>query len=316
MEVIVKNIIKEADDIISLELVNENNQDLVPFTAGSHIDVHLSNGLIRQYSLCNSPSEVHRYVVGILNDPNSRGGSKFIHETLKVGDTLQISEPRNLFPLVENAKKSIFIAGGIGITPILSMAKKLSQDHQDFDFHYCSRSLNKAAFLEEMKNSTFSKNTNFYFDDGAPETKFNIENILGNPDSDTHLYVCGPSGFLHFVLETAEKFGWSDKNVHREYFSAAPQSDAVDNAFDIEIKSSGEILHVPANKKVIDVLMEHDIDIPISCEQGVCGTCVTGVLSGIPDHRDMFLTNEERDQNDQFTPCCSRSNSRLLVLDL
>lgn len=316
MEVIVKNLVKEADDIISLELVRENNEKLAPFTAGSHIDVHLPNGLIRQYSLCNSPDETHRYVVGVLNDPNSRGGSKYIHETFKVGDKLQISEPRNLFPLVENAKNSILIAGGIGVTPILCMAKRLSLDNQKFEFHYCSRSHGKAAFLNEMKNSLFFQNVKFYFDDGAPETKFNIENVLGAPDSDTHLYVCGPSGFLHFVLNTAERLGWNDKNVHREYFSAEPQADTVDNAFDIEIKSSGKILHIPANKKVIDVLMEHDIDVPVSCEQGVCGTCVTRVLCGIPDHRDMFLTNEERDQNDQFTPCCSRSKSKLLVLDL
>lgn len=316
MEVIVKKIVKEAEDIISLELVLEDNGKLVPFTAGSHIDLYLTNGFIRQYSICNSPNEVHRYVVGILNDPNSRGGSKNIHETIKVGDTLQISEPRNLFPLVENAKKSILIAGGIGITPILCMAKELSLNDQKFDFHYCSRTLSKAAFLEEIKNSIFSNNVNFHFDDEEFDSKLNLEKVLATPDANTHLYVCGPSGFLHYVLDTAERLGWNDKNVHREYFSAEPQIDLVDNAFDIEIKSSGEILHVPSNKKVIDVLTEHQIDIPVSCEQGVCGTCVTGVLSGTPDHRDMFLTNEERDQNDQFTPCCSRSKSKLLVLDL
>lgn len=305
----------EAHGICSYELARLDESPLPAFSAGSHIDVHLPDGLIRQYSLCNHPDERHRYLIGVLKDPASRGGSQHLHEQINTGDRLQISEPRNLFPLVHEARRSLLFAGGIGITPILCMAERLAHSNADFELHYCARSSDRAAFVERIRQSAFADRVFVHFDE-QPETLMNGAQVLANPQPDVHLYVCGPAGFMQHVLDSARTQGWAEDRLHREYFAAAAIDSSHDGSFSVKVASSGQIIEIPADKTVVAVLESHGIDIPMSCEQGVCGTCLTNVLEGIPDHRDLFLTEEEQACNNQFTPCCSRSKSPLLVLDI
>jgi vanillate O-demethylase ferredoxin subunit len=305
----------EALDICSYELTRVDGQPLPAFTAGAHIDVHLPGGVIRQYSLCNHPEERHRYLIGVLKDPASRGGSSSLHEQIRPGARLFISEPRNLFPLAPQARRHLLFAGGIGITPILAMAEHLAQTGAAFELHYCARSLERAAFVERLRQAPYADRVYLHFDE-VPETTMDTPRVLAAPSEDVHLYVCGPGGFMQHVLDTARAQGWQDACLHREYFAAAPTDTRADGSFAVKLASSGQVFEVPKDRSVVQVLESHGIEIPISCEQGVCGTCLTRVLEGIPEHRDMFLTEAEQACNDQFTPCCSRSKTPVLVLDL
>ncbi|WP_151448647.1 PDR/VanB family oxidoreductase [Lacisediminimonas profundi] len=306
---------REAEDIFSYELVSADGSPLPAFTAGAHIDVQVRPGLIRQYSLCNDPGERHRYVIGVLRDPASRGGSVAIHAGIGEGDIIEVSEPRNLFPLM-SARKTLLFAGGIGVTPLLSMTEQLSKTGSDFSLHYCTRSIERTAFRDRIAASRFADQVHFHLDDGAAAQRLDLQALLGHPDADTNLYVCGPAGFIEYVTGTARTLGWPARCLHVEYFTAAPQDASGDDGFEVRIASSGEVIAVAPGQSVVAALGEHGIEIPLSCEQGFCGTCLTGVLEGTPDHRDIFLTDEERSRNDQFTPCCSRSRTRMLVLDL
>ncbi|NWL22180.1 PDR/VanB family oxidoreductase [Pseudomonas umsongensis] len=308
----IKSISREARDVVSLEFVATDGSELPQFDAGSHIDVHLPNGLIRQYSLCNAPHERDRYLVGVLLDPNSRGGSKAVHELLE-GSEINIGEPRNLFPLVESKGRSLLFAGGIGITPILCMAESLQKAGANFELHYCSRSREQAAFVGRIQDSPFASNANFHWDD---EKSADIPGLLSSPKAEDHLYVCGPSGFMDFVLKTAESQGWAKDQLHREYFSVEPKSDAENGSFEVQIASTGQVVTVGSETSVADALIAVGIDIPLSCEQGICGTCVTRILDGVPEHRDMYLTEDEQQANNVFTPCCSRAKTVRLVLDI
>lgn len=310
---VVKKVV-EADGIVSLELRAVGDETLPAFSAGSHIDMHLPNGLVRQYSLCNAPGDSGRYIVAVLRAPNSRGGSAAVHETVAVGDILGISGPKNHFALLP-APRSILIGGGIGVTPLLSMADALYASGADFELHYCARSESRMAFREKLQNSPFSERVKFYFDDRGDLIEKN--ELLGAPTVEVHLYVCGPAGFIEFLTTTAKRLGWADRNIHFEFFAAPSTSNEGDSApFQIEIASTGARLDVATGRSAADVLHEHGFEIPLSCEQGVCGTCMTRVIAGTPDHRDMFLTDEERISNETFMPCCSRSLSPILVLDL
>jgi vanillate O-demethylase ferredoxin subunit len=306
---------REAQDIVSFELAREDGSALPAFSAGSHVDVQVPGGLTRQYSLCNDAAEKHRYRIAVLRDPVSRGGSIAMHDAVHEGDTLHISEPRNHFPL-QHASRSLLFAGGIGVTPLLCMAQRLAAIDADFTLHYCTRSEERTAFRDEITASKFAPRVTFHFDTGLPEQKLNLDEALGPPDAGTHLYVCGPTGFIDYVVNSAKARGWSADHIHLEYFGAAPQDTAGDTAFDVRIASSGNTYTVPAGQTIVQALAEHGIEILTSCEQGVCGTCITRVLEGEPDHRDLYFTDEEKAKNDQFTPCCSRSRSRTLILDL
>lgn len=314
VEVTSKN--READDIFSFELARPDRCDLPAFDPGAHIDLHLPNGMIRQYSLYNHPAEIDCYRIGVLKDPASRGGSVLLCEQVQAGDRLQISEPRNLFPLAEHAAHSLLIAGGIGITPIFCMAQTLASTGQSFEMHYCAHTKSNMAFVESIEHSTFAQRVQFHITNGDPQKRIDADRVLANPRPDTHLYVCGPAGFLDYILDRASAHGWPPRQVHREYFSASQASHADDGSFEVEIKSTGEVITIPADRSVLHVLEDAGIDIPVSCEEGVCGTCLTRVLEGIPDHRDLFMSDEEHALNNQFAPCCSRAKSGRLVLDL
>ncbi len=305
----------EALDICSFELVRADGALLPPFTAGAHIDVHLPDGLIRQYSLCNAPNERHRYLIGVLNDPASRGGSRSLHQQIQTGAQLRISEPRNLFPLAENSRRTLLFAGGIGITPILCMAEQLALEAADFELHYCVRSAERGAFIERLKHSAFAERITLHFDE-QPNTALEAAKVLANPQPDAHLYVCRARRF-HAIHPRQRAGRWLVRghSAPRVLLRRAGRHQQR-RQFSIEIASTGQVIAIPANKTVAQVLESHGIDIPLSCEQGVCGTCLTRVLKGIPDHRDLFLTEDEQALNDQFTPCCSRSKTPVLVLDI
>jgi vanillate O-demethylase ferredoxin subunit len=302
-----------ATDIVLLELVENQGGQLPPFAAGAHIDVHLPNNIIRQYSLCNRPDDGRSYCIAVLRDPASRGGSTAVHE-LAEGQFVEISEPKNNFPLHWEAAHSILFAGGIGITPILSMAERLSHAGASFEMHYCTRSTERTAFRERLKMADIRDCVRFYHDEAGD--KANFAAILESPRPNVHVYVCGPMGFINAVLDVAKQSGWSDGQLHREYFNATPSGEAHSTAFQITIASSGKVVSVSSEQSVVEALRDHGIEVPVSCEQGVCGTCQTRVLAGEPDHRDLYLTDQEKALNDQMMPCCSRSRSPMLVLDL
>lgn len=316
LKVVVAAKATEAEDICTFELTSADGNALPSFSAGSHVDVQVPGGLTRQYSLCNDPAESHRYLIGVLRDPASRGGSVAMHTKVMPGDTLQISAPKNHFALAHEARRHLLLAGGIGVTPILCMAERLAQTGADFEMHYAARSRARMAFQGRIQASSFAHRVALHFDDGAPEQKLDIAALLATPQAGTHLYVCGPKGFMDAVLGTARARGWPEAQIHFEFFGAEAQPVDGDGAFEVQLASSGRVLNVPAEKTVLLALADAGVVLPSSCEQGVCGTCLTRVIEGVPDHRDQYLTPEEQSANDQFLPCCSRAKTPRLVLDL
>lgn len=304
----------EAEDIRCLKLVSLDGSLLPAFSAGSHIDVYLSEKIIRQYSLCNAPSERTQYVIAVLRDPQGRGGSAAVHE-LKVGDEILISAPRNLFELRPEGN-SLLVAGGIGITPILSMAQSLAAEGRPFSMHYATRTRKRTAFLEKIRTSAFAPSVSHYWSQEQDGQKLELDHLLRSPKPDDHLYVCGPRHFMDAVIKTATASGWPEGNIHYEFFAGEVMRLDSDEAFSVQIASSGQSISVGPEQTVVEALAAVGIEIQTSCEQGICGTCLTGILRGEPEHRDMFLTAEEQACNDKFLPCCSRSKSRILVLDL
>lgn len=306
---------QEAEGVVSFELARADGGALPAFSAGSHIDVQVPGGLTRQYSLCNPTGMNSTYRIAVLRDAKSRGGSIAMHDAVKEGDVITISEPRNHFPLV-HAVKTILFAGGIGITPLLCMAHRLAHVGAEFELHYCTRGRDRTAFIDEIAASDFASRVQFHFDDGAEDQKLQLGPLLAQVDAQTHLYVCGPAGFIQFVTEWAKGSGWPQGQVHVEFFAAPEQDKAGDRPFDVKIASTGQVIPIAADQTVVKALAAAGVEVLTSCEQGVCGTCITRVLEGECDHRDMYFTDEEKAKHDQFTPCCSRAKSPLLVLDL
>ena len=304
----------EAVGICRFELIPVEGELPKP-TPGAHIDVHLPNGLVRQYSICNGPGESDRYIIGVLQDPSSRGGSTAFHAVAE-GALLTISAPKNHFPLEASANHSVLVAGGIGITPILSMAEWLSASEGSFELHYCVRSRDRAAFVERLSTRPYADKVHIHCDDEDVVQRFDASRVLATPQLGVHLYVCGPTGFMNWVLDTAKTNAWPAANVHREFFGAAAPDHSADGSFDIKIASTGKLVRVEAGETAVRALAAAGIQIETSCEQGVCGTCLTRVLDGVPDHKDMYLTDGEKADNNSFLPCCSRAKSPCLVLDL
>jgi vanillate O-demethylase ferredoxin subunit len=306
----------EAEDICTFELESTDGSPLPSFSAGSHVDVQLPSGLTRQYSLCNDPAESHRYLIGVLRDAASRGGSAAMHAQVHEGSLLQISPPKNHFALAHQAPHHLLLAGGIGVTPILCMAERLAATGAGFEMHYATRSRARTAFFERIARAPFSDRVHFHFDDGAPAQKLDIAALLAAQPTGTHLYVCGPQGLMDAVLGAARAGGWDEPRLHYEFFGADVTARAGDGAFEVQLASSGRLIAVPGEQSVLAALADAGVIVPSSCEQGVCGTCLTRVIDGVPDHRDQYLLPEEQAANDQFLPCCSRAKSARLVLDL
>lgn len=305
-----------AIDVLSFVLVAADGGSLPPCSAGAHIDITLPNGMVRQYSLCKADSARGAYELAILRDPDGRGGSECAHRDIHVGDTLTISHPRNLFPLVP-ATKSVLFAGGIGITPILAMAEALHAHGQAFEMHYCSRAPERAAYRDALGQAPYARQVRFYYDSEPDKGRLDAAAVLGALGGDAHLYVCGPAGFIAHVCDAARAAGWSDSRVHFEHFAASAAAPLAGNgSFELVLARRGIRIPVGPDQTAAQALLDHGVDIPLSCEQGVCGSCLLPVLEGIPEHRDVFLSAAERDSNRCFTPCCSRACTPSLLIDL
>jgi len=299
-----------ARDVNLYEFAATDTDELPPAAAGAHIDIHLPTGDIRQYSIVQSGDRLTRYVVGIKREETGRGGSRYIHDQLRVGSIVRVGRPRNTFALDHEAPYSVLIAGGIGITPIWCMAQHLDATGRDWTLHYACRSRQDAVFFRSIRASS---RASLHFDDEHNGRHINIRSIIEQTPQHAHIYCCGPTPMLDTFEEATRD--WPKHQVHREFFSAAPPPGS-DHAFSVTLARTGRTLQIPAGRSILDVLRAENIDVPYSCESGICGCCETRVLAGIPDHRDMVLTEAERSSNRTAMICCAGSKSETLVLDL
>jgi tetrachlorobenzoquinone reductase len=308
LQVRVKSATWEAPGILSYELRALEGGELPAFTAGAHVDLSLPSGLVRSYSLINSQSERDRYVIAVQKDRASRGGSRWVHDSVRPGDVLTLNGPRNNFALNEDAERSIFIAGGIGITPILSMTERLSALARPWELIYCARTRAGAAFVDRLKGAV-----RFNFDEEPGGKMLDIAQVVSAAPASAHLYCCGPNGMLAaFEAATADL---PRGRVHVEYFTAK-EAAATEGGFTVVLAKSRRQLRVPPGKTILETLLDAGLDVAYSCMEGVCGTCETKVLEGTPDHRDLILTEEEHVSGGTMMICCSGSKTDRLVLDL
>ena len=287
--------------------------------AGSHIDVHLPDGLVRSYSLVNAPGERHRYAIAVNRDESGRGGSRYMHDHLRVGQELSISEPRDSFPLTEAASHSVFIAGGIGITPLWNMVQRLSQIGAPWTLHYSARSPEGAAFAQPLAvlASKAGGRVHMNYDGGMSCKRLDLAAIVASAPADAHVYCCGPIRMLEaFEAACVDR---DPALVHREYFAAPamPQpAGASDQEFTVTLTRTGKTIPVGAGTSILDAVLKAGVDVSYSCMSGICGACVTNVLGGVPDHRDLVLSDAEKDAGETMMICCSRARSAELTLDL
>jgi len=325
LSVRVRSIVYQGDYINQYEVVDPDGGELPPFNAGDHIDLYFRDGRIRQYSLCNDPKERHRYIFAVLRDESGRGGSKAIFDLVHVGRILSISAPRSNFRLADNASRHLLLAGGIGVTPIMSMVRHLDNDGADYELHYCTRSPQQTAFQDELRELGASGRVHIHHDGGVPSRGLDIAGLLKVYQEGTHLYYCGPTGFMNAVKVASSH--WPKGTVHFELFkvpegdSPVPDTLMSDDAdgvigvgFKLQLAKSGGEYVVPADKSIIEVLRENGVEVETSCEAGLCRTCITRVLEGDPDHKDYVLDEDE--QREYMLICCSRAKSPHLVLDL
>jgi len=302
-----------AQDVVELTLEPAAGGALPPVEAGAHVELHLPGGLVRPYSLCNAPGETHRYVLGVLREPQSRGGSVAVHDLLQVGQVLTVGAPKNNFALQPTPAHKLLLAGGIGITPILGMARQLAAQGRSFAVHYAGRSRARMAFLAALADRQLANHTQLHVDDETGP--MDMAAVLAAQPAGSELYVCGPAGFIDAALAAARQRGWPEPRLHRELFTAAPREvNGEDQPFDLELEGSGQVIHVPTGCTAAQALQAAGVPLLTSCEQGVCGTCLTRVVAGEPEHRDQYLTPEEQAANDQFLPCCSRARTGRLVI--
>jgi vanillate monooxygenase ferredoxin subunit len=308
--------VDEAVDIQSFELCDATGASLPFFTAGAHIDVHIAPGLTRQYSLCGGETNPRSYLIAVKKELASRGGSRTLHESVHEGSLLQISTPRNNFPLNPDARHHVLLAGGIGVTPLISMARHLNTTGGSFELHYFSRSPRHTAFREALSGAEFGARTRFHYALEPAAVRTYLEGRLARQPTDAHLYICGPRPFMG-LAESIAAATWRPEAVHVEYFTCDPAL-ACDprDSFIVKLARLGKEYEVPAHKSITQVLQENGVSIDTSCEQGVCGTCMAGLLQGEPDHRDSFLTDDEKRAGKSVLLCVSRAKSRVLVLDL
>ena len=300
-----------ADGVVTLTLRGPDGGELPSWTPGAHLDLLLGNGLTRQYSLCGDPADRTRLRVAVLREPAGRGGSAYVHDSLSVGDRVRTAGPRNHFPLVE-ARRYLFIAGGIGITPLLPMLAELSSAGADWTLLYGGRTRNSMAFRMELADRYGAKVQLHPQDETG---LLDLPAYLGAPQEGTAIYCCGPEPLLAAVERHGA--GWPAGTLHVERFTPKPDAGAGDRTeFEVELKQSGLTLTVPAQESILEVVERAGVAVLSSCQEGTCGTCETVVLDGVPDHRDSVLTDAERAVGDAMMICVSRACSQRLVLDL
>lgn len=308
----------EAPMVRSIELAPAAGGELPGYSPGSHVRVRLPSGEDRPYSLVNLDPSIEpdkgsaSYWLGVRLDENSQGGSSFMHG-VKPGDLISVSLPKNEFALSDDTAPVVLIAGGIGITPIASMASELLRRKQDFRLHYSGRAQGSLAFIRPLRALLGDRLSEHYDDlNGGP---LDIEALLSSESPGSHLYVCGPKGMIEAVQGAARRRGWPEERIHFELFTPpVPQSG--DRPFEVEIASTGECFTVPVGKSIIEVLEAAGQDLIYDCQRGDCGICQTDVISGEPDHRDVVLTDSEKASGKVMQICVSRAHSAKLVLDL
>lgn len=314
----VTRIVRQTPDVLAFELSHPWGRPLPDYSAGAHLDVHMPGGFMRQYSIARAPAASGQaaapYVIAVKREAESRGGSASLHERVGEGDLLAVSAPRNTFALAPQAQRHLLLAGGIGMTPLLAMAQTLAQQGADFELCCFARSRAHLAFADALSEPALAPHVRLHLDDGLAGEKIDLNQLLSGPVTGTHLYVCGPASFMQAVRAAAAH--WPEDAIHSEYF-APPAADAgsgSDSPFELVLARRGITVPVTADQTAVDALHDVGIDIPTSCEQGLCGTCVVGCLKGEADHRDFCLTSGERKH--KIALCCSRAKSGPLVLDL
>jgi ferredoxin-NADP reductase len=300
-----------AEGVAVLDLVDPSGAELPAWTPGAHVDLLLPEGLVRQYSLCGDPTDRATWRVAVLREPESRGGSAHVHEKLLEGDEVAVRGPRNHFELVP-AQAYLFIAGGIGITPILPMMRRAEADGVPWELHYGGRSRRSMAFLEALEDATGGRITLHPQDEVG---LIDLDRILGTPRPGTLVYCCGPEPLLNAVEQRCAT--WPEEALHIERFAPKDVGEPVlAGAFEVELSLSGMTLTVPPDKSVLQVVEEAGISVLSSCQEGTCGTCETPVLAGEVDHRDSLLNPAEQAANDTMFICVSRAACPKLVLEL
>ena len=319
IQVVVRSMTLLASDTVAVEFVPGDDTELPAFEAGAHVDLLLPNGIRRSYSLCNRPTDRNRYVVGVKKASPSRGASSYVHDHLRVGQRIEITNPRNNFPLTQAAERSIFIAGGIGITPIWSMIQTLESEGRLWKLYYAARTSKDAAFLDELQalSAAYSGRVDIRFDYEPGVAMLDIVSIVNeNADSGTHFYACGPSPMLD-AFEVATK-SIPETHRHLERFSADAKGACEEalSEYEAVLTKSGITLRITPEKSLLDTLLDAGVNVEFSCMEGICGSCRVAVQEGLPDHRDHVLTEEERARNDCVLACCCGSRTERLVLDL
>ncbi|WP_046080354.1 PDR/VanB family oxidoreductase [Halomonas sp. HG01] len=313
--------IAEAKDVTVLELCDPNGRPLPSFSPGAHLEVKLNGSLVRHYSLLNDSRENHRYVIGVGLSAESAGGSSYIHGHVREGDTLTVSSPRNNFPLDTSAERYCFIAGGIGITPILSMVRWCINNGKEWRLFYTTRCRQRAAFYEELQSlGASAEQLNFHFNDEHSGAFLELDDIASQMAPDEHVYCCGPDPLMQNVKRVMTDH--PGEQVHFEWFSAPEvpvqesSDDAPQDGFDVILRESGRTIRVQQDESILEALEDQGVEVPCSCRAGICRTCETTVISGTPDHRDFVLSEEEKASGDTMLICVSRAKSASLEIDL
>jgi vanillate O-demethylase ferredoxin subunit len=312
MQLRVRSITYLAEAINGYELVDPRGRDLPRFQPGAHIELR-AGGFVRRYSLWNDSAERRHYCIAVLREVESRGGSRHLHENIRVGDIVEVSPPRNNFPLDAAGERHLLIAGGIGIVPIMSMVTELQRRRAQFELHYCTRSPERTAFRRELAPLAGEGHVRFHHDGGDPARGLDIAATLREAPPGTHLYYCGPAPLMAASRQAARE--WPAGTAHCEYFTGVPEpSAAEDRPFRVQLAKTGGDYEVGAGQTIAEVLQHHGVAVRTSCELGYCGTCLTPYLAGEPDHRDQVL--DENSRRRYVMICCSRAKSPALVLDL
>lgn len=309
-DLVVESVDHVAEDVVALTLVDLDGHQLPPWTPGAHVDLLLAPDLVRQYSLCGSPSDSRAIRIGVLKAPGGRGGSALVHD-LRPGGIVRVRGPRNHFPLV-SSRRYLFVAGGIGITPMLPMMADATAAGADWRLFYGGRSLASMAFLDEV--AQYGERVTLVPQDQAG--MLDLDLLLGDPSSDTLVYCCGPEGLLGAVEQRCQR--WPSGSLHLERFAAkSPGVPAkAERSFELVLARSGLTLVVPPDRSVFDVVQGAGVSVLGSCHEGICGTCEQVVLEGDVDHRDSILSQDEQAQNESMMICVSRCRSDRLILDL
>lgn len=314
LEVRVESATDIASQVRQLRLIRGDDLPLPGFTPGAHIDLHLGPGLVRQYSLCGELDDLSGYTIAVKREPSSRGGSQAVHERLAPGVSLRISLPRNRFSLDVGAPHVLLLAAGIGVTPLLCMARALDRTRRPYTLHHFGRSREQAAYADLLQSPRFAPHCHIHLGLARAQLASTLRRVLANPVAQGHAYICGPAGFMDLVRQLAAESGWPAGQVHVEHFGA--EAAAAGEPIELRLARSQRTVRVPADVSIADALRQAGLAVETSCEQGVCGTCIAPVLDGTPEHKDLFLTTEERASGRSMALCVSRARSPYLVLDI